>query len=148
MKITKLVVGKGRTFGDEKAGWSKLNFTLEILIEDSSEVEVAKAKAMSLLDDWLSTPEPAANPPAKEILGLNPDELAKLPWRTYKGKEPCKPDGAGWIFRDVKGAEVLVDLIEKQGKSIRVEIGAHTFEVKTSGTEKQFISRAAVKEKT
>jgi hypothetical protein len=72
---------------------------------------------------------------------LDPDDLAGLPWKTYKTKEPAKPDEAGWIFRNIKGAEALADLIEKQGKGTHVLIGSQKFEFSFSGADRQFIGR-------
>jgi hypothetical protein len=54
-KVTKLVVGKGTTQGDEKAErWVRRYYELEITIEDEHDIEVAKASVEGLIDGWLS----------------------------------------------------------------------------------------------
>ena len=53
-KVTKLVVGKGKTVGDEKAGrWEREYFELEAELEDESAVELAKGSLEALIDTWL-----------------------------------------------------------------------------------------------
>ena len=142
-----MVAGKGKTLrpGDAEE-WTKEYYEVEVAIEDPAELEVAKANLTGLIDGWLSASKPAAKSPAP-LPQLDPDELAKLPWKTYKTKEDCKPDEAGWIFRNTQGAETLADLIEKQGNGVTVHIGLHKFEVRFSGANKQFIGRAPVKNK-
>jgi len=143
MKIERLVVGKGKTLRPSDAEeWVKEYYEIEVIIEDPGELEVTKANIAGLINGWLSSPKPGAKAPLPQ---LDPDELAKLPWRTYKEKEPCKPDQAGWIFRNTNGAEALADLIEKQGNGARVQIGSYKFECKFSGDQKQFIGRALSK---
>jgi len=145
VEVKRLVVGKGRTSrpGDAEE-WTKEYYEIEVAIKDPADLEVAKANLTGLLDGWLSTSKPKNRVPA-HLPQLNPDELAKLPWRTYKSKEPCKADEAGWIFRNTPGAEALADLIQRQGNGARVQIGSHKFEVKFSGNQRQFIGRAPVK---
>ena len=144
-KPLKLVVGKGKTTrpGDMEE-WVKEYFEVEMIVEDPGELEVAKANLTGLIDAWLSSPKPAAKP-APQLPQLDPDKMARLPWKTYKTKEPAKPDEAGWIFRNTQGAEALADLIEKQGKGTHVLIGSQKFECSFSGSEKQFIGRKPVK---
>jgi hypothetical protein len=141
----KLTVGKGKTTRPGEAEeWTKEYFEIEILIEDPSELEVTKANLTGLIDGWLSstlTASKSATKPPAQLPQLDPDELGRLPWKTYK-RVACKPDEAGWIFRDAKGAEALADLIRKQGEGARVQIGELTFVCKFSGDEQQFIGRA------
>jgi len=145
MKVEKLTVGKGITsrLGPEEL-WTREHYGITVFIEDPSELEVAKANLTGLIDGWLSASKRTAAG-SIQIPQLDPDQLARLPWKNYKTKEPSKPDGTGWIFCNTPGAEALADLIEKQGKNVRVQIGQHTFEVRFSGAEKQFIGRAPVK---
>jgi hypothetical protein len=145
VKVERLVVGKGKTtrHGDDEE-WIKEYYEIEVLIENPAELEVAKANLTGLEDGWLSGSKPALKP-ATPLPQLDPNELAKVPWKTYKMKEDCKPDEAGWIFRNTKGAEALADLIQKQGNSVTVQIGKHKFDVRFSGANQQFISRAPVK---
>jgi len=145
VQLKRLVVGKGKTFrpGDAEE-WAKEYYEVEVSIEDSAELEAAKANLCGLIDGWLSTRKPATMDTPKRTQ-LYPQELEKLPWKTYKLKEDCKPDEAGWIFRNTQGAEALADLIKEQGKDAVVQIGAYRFGVKFSGAEKQFIGRSPVK---
>ena len=140
-----VVVGKGKTSRPSDAEeWSKEYYEIEASIENSAELESAKANLCGLIDGWLSPHKPATTATPKSNQ-LNLQELEKLPWKTYKSKEDCKPDEAGWIFTNTQGAETLADLIEKQGKEAVVQIGAYRFGVKFSGAEKQFIGRAPAK---
>ncbi len=149
VQLKRLVVGKGKTSrpGDAEE-WNKEYYEVEAVIEDPSELEVAKANLTGLIDGWLSstpaTAKPATKPPA-QLPQLDPDELAKLPWKTYKTKEDCKPDEPGWIFRNTQGAEALAELIKTQGKGAPVQMGSNKFECSFSGAEKQFIGRKPVK---
>lgn len=148
VQLKRVVVGKGKTSrpGDAEE-WSKEYYEIEASIENSAELEAAKANLCGLIDGWLSPQRPATTATPKRTQ-LNPQELEKLPWKTYKSKEDCKPDEAGWIFTNSPGAEVLSDLIKKQGKEAVVQIGAYRFDVRFSGTEKQFIGRAPAKTET
>jgi hypothetical protein len=147
MQLKRLVVGKGKTSRpSDVEEWTREYYEVEAVIEDPAELEVAKAELKGLIDGWLSSSKPTTKQ-APQLPQLDPDELAKLPWKNYKTKEDCKPDEAGWIFRNTKGAEALADLIEKQGKGAVVQIGAHRFDVKFSGAEKQFIGRDPEKSK-
>jgi len=145
MEIKKLVVGKGRTTksGDAEE-WQRAYYEVEVLVDDATELEVTKANLVGLIDGWLSATKPASTP--AKIPQLNYDELANLPWKTYHTKMPCKPDEAGWIFRNTKGAEALADLIEKQGRPVQVQIGNYKFKVRFSGAQSQFIGRSPIKE--
>ena len=88
---------------------------------------------------------PAPTTQIEKLPQLDPDELEKLLWKTYKTKEAARPGEAGWIFTNTKGAEALADLIEKQGKDTIVLIGTDRYAVKFSGGERQFIGRAPLK---
>ena len=145
MQLKRVVVGKGKTSRPSDAEeWSKEYYEIEASIENSAELESAKANLCGLIDGWLS-PHKQATTSTPKRAHLNPQELGKLPWKTYKSKEDCKPDEAGWIFTNTQGAEALADLIKKQGKEAVVQIGNHAFDVKFSGAEKQFIGRAPSK---
>lgn len=144
MEVKKLVVGKGITsrLGSEEL-WTREHYEITVLIEDVSELEVTKANLVGLIDGWLSATKPASTP--AKMPQLAPNELAQLPWTTYRTKQPCKPDEAGWIFVNTPGAEALADLIQRQGKGTVVQIGGHKFELKSSGSGRQFIGRAPSK---
>jgi hypothetical protein len=86
-KVTKLVIGKGKTTGDEKTGWIKRYYEVEISIEDEHDIEVVKANAEGLIDGWLGKPveakpkpqEPTGKPEAPmQIEQCFPKELAVL----------------------------------------------------------------------
>lgn len=148
-KVTRLVVAKARTVRPgEGEEWVRIEYTVEAAIDHDEEVAIAKAQLEGLIDGWLSstptTAKPATKPPA-QLPQLDPDELAKLPWKTYKTKEDCKPDEPGWIFRNTQGAEALAELIKTQGKGAPVQMGSNKFECSFSGAEKQFIGRKPVK---
>jgi len=54
-KIKKLVVGKGKTVGDEKASeWIKNYYEIELEIQDEHDIEIAKASVEGLIDGWLT----------------------------------------------------------------------------------------------
>jgi len=145
VQLKRVIVGKGKTSrpGDAEE-WSKEYYEIEASIENSTELEATKADLAGLIDGWLS-PHKQATTSAPKRSQLNQQELEKLPWKTYKSKEDCKPNEAGWIFTNTQGAEALADLIKKQGKEAVVQIGAYKFDVKFSGAEKQFIGRTPAK---
>jgi hypothetical protein len=146
-KINEITVSMGRTRRPSDAEeWVREEYTLKGAVEDEAELEAARGHMRGLIEGWLAAPvsKPVAKTPAP-LPQLDPDVLAKLPWKTYKSKEDCKSDEAGWIFRNTKGAEALADLIHKQGNSVTVQIARTSFEVRFSGAEKQFIGRAPVK---
>jgi len=76
---------------------------------------------------------------------LDPDKLAKLPWRIYKGEGSAGEGEAGWIFSNAKGAESLAAVIRDHGKDTPVTIGHVIYECKFSGEADRFISRAPQK---
>jgi hypothetical protein len=151
-KVTELTVTKGKTVrAGEKEEWTRVEYSVKTSVDDSEDPQVARANIEGMIDGWLrmvclpGAVHRSAAKPSAQLPGLDPDELAKLPWKTYRTKEDCKPQDAGWIFRNTKGAEALADLIEKQGKGVTVQIGQHRFEVKFSGADSQFIGRAPIK---
>lgn len=79
-KVKTLVVGKGQTTGDEKAGrWSKRYYELELSIEDEHQLELAKATAESLIDSWLGT-ETSEKAKPKDLTKL-PFDVGKIQWQ-------------------------------------------------------------------
>ncbi|MBM4401359.1 MAG: hypothetical protein FJ045_05350, partial [Crenarchaeota archaeon] len=85
-KVTKIVIGKGKTTGDEKAGWTKRYYEVEVSVTDENEIGIVKANVEGLIDGWLepvaakSKPqEPKGTPEAHmEIEQCFPKELAEL----------------------------------------------------------------------
>jgi hypothetical protein len=53
-KVTQLVVSKRLTTGDEKNGWIRKGYELEVSIQDERDLEQARAAAECLVDGWLS----------------------------------------------------------------------------------------------
>ena len=137
-KVTKLIVGKGKTTGDEKASeWTKQYFEVEIAIEDEHQIELAKASVESLIDGWLAGTSIMEQ--KRDVLPGSED-LTKLPWKSYQTKETAKENEAAWVFANTKGAESLLALLKTKDKAT---IGNFTYELQ--GKEKQFISRKPVK---
>ena len=68
-KIRKITIGKGKTVGNEKAGWTRVYYELETEFEDEHQLELAKGSMETLLDAWLRgetvTPEKPSWDPAK-----------------------------------------------------------------------------------
>jgi hypothetical protein len=52
-KIRKITIGKGKTVGNEKAGWTRVHYELEAEFEDEQQLELAKGSMETLLDAWL-----------------------------------------------------------------------------------------------
>jgi hypothetical protein len=89
-KITKLVIGKGKTTGDEKTGWTKRYYEVEVSNVDENEIQIAKTSIEGLIDGWLGQPveakpkpqEPKSKPESPqspvEIEQLFPKELSEL----------------------------------------------------------------------
>jgi hypothetical protein len=144
-RVTELILTKGKIVrAGEAEEWCRVEYSLKAVVECEEEVQVVKAQMEGLVDGWLTAGAPVTSRSEKSLPQLDPDELAKLPWKTYKTKEPCKFEDAGWIFTNTLGAEPLVGLIEKQGNGARVQIGPHKFECSFSGKERQFIGRKIV----
>jgi len=84
VQLKRLIVGKVKTskLGDSDE-WSKEYYEIEASVENSSELEATKANLSGLIDGWLSTHKPATTAMPK-MNQLNPQEIEKLPWKTYK----------------------------------------------------------------
>ena len=80
-------------------------------------------------------------PERKEANALPGVDLSKLPFVSYKTKEPAKENEAGWIFSNTKGAEALLATLKS--KDGRARFGS--FDYQLQGAEKQFIARRPVK---
>jgi len=53
-KVTRLIVGRGRTTSDEKQSeWNRQYYELEAIIEDEHQLELAKSSLEALLNMWL-----------------------------------------------------------------------------------------------
>lgn len=53
LNVSKLTVLKGRTLEHPKNKWSKVELTIEILLTEKEDPELAKELADLLLDSWL-----------------------------------------------------------------------------------------------
>jgi len=124
-KVRKLVVGKGKTTSNEKAGeWIKNYYEIELEIPDEHELSTAKENAEGLLNDWLGIAEQPSQPP--KIFSWNPD---KIEWVEAEGTR-----GPYERSEDVNNLEfkvMLKDLGEHGGKLTRE---GHFYWVFTSGS--------------
>jgi hypothetical protein len=76
-KISKIVIGKGKTTTDEKQSeWVRRYYEVEAIVQDEHAIEVAKASIEGLIDGWLKNQrkEPAET--------WNP---AKIKWTEEEG---------------------------------------------------------------
>ena len=111
MRVTKIVVSKGRTHRpySAKEEWVRSEYTLEVEVASDKEVPVAKEWAESLIDSWLEVKEPT------QIPEFNPDDLMQHEW---KGKRLSNGEYAkgslswGWDFRD-NFPESVIRVLEK-----------------------------------
>lgn len=88
-KVTRILVSKGVTTGDEKAGrWNRVHYEVEMAIQDERDIEQARAAAEGLVDGWLAG-EPVQHgaktlsetkPPAKDLTRL-PYNIDRIPWQ-------------------------------------------------------------------
>lgn len=142
-KVTKLVVGKGRTVGNEKdQTWTRQYYELEAEIQTEHDIELAKGSLEALIDTWLkgeliNETQRQKAPAQNTVTELPGADFSKLPWKSYKTKQDAKENEAGWIFSNTAGAEALLSTLKsKDGKT---RIG--NFGYQLQGAQKQFISR-------
>jgi hypothetical protein len=109
-------------------------------------VEDAKNRVMDLLDKWTDEVKGTSDvqESVKNIPKVDVANVDKLPWKTFKTKEPCTPHEAGWIQTTHPDAVELADTLKKTGKD-GLTIGNMTY--KFSGDKGQFINRYPAKEK-
>lgn len=112
-KIRKLVVGKGKTTGDEKAGeWIRRYFEVEIEIPDEHELSMAKENAEGLLNDWLGIVEHPSQP--AKTFNWTPDKIMWIEAQGSKGPYQKSEDINSLDFK-----ELLKDLETHKGKLTR-----------------------------
>ncbi|MGC8896172.1 MAG: hypothetical protein ACP5LB_05335 [Candidatus Bathyarchaeia archaeon] len=130
MKIERLRVGKGRTSHHDDDEWIKEYYELEVAIEDTSEIEIAKANLRGLIDGWLSKTN--QKPPGhvsrdvdkieRETLSWNPERII---WEKTQGdKGPYERSS------DINNPEfkvMLKDLAAHNGKLTKDEYFYWTF---------------------
>jgi len=85
-KVVKLIVGKGKTTGDEKAGeWIKRYYQVELEIQDEHDIEIAKASVEGLIDGWLTPSELTSQAqPQKETQAY---DMNKIKWTQAEGSK-------------------------------------------------------------
>jgi hypothetical protein len=108
-KISKIVIGKGKTTTDEKQSeWVRRYYEVEAIVQDEHAVEVTKASIEGLIDGWLTNQrkEPAET--------WNP---AKIKWTEeegFKGKYERSEDVNNPEFK-----AMLKDLQQHKGRLTR-----------------------------
>lgn len=81
-RVKKLVVGKGKTVGNEQNGeWIREYYELEVDVPDESELNIARKNALALLNEWLGIAEKP-----KQRWGWNPDAIKWREAEGFKGK--------------------------------------------------------------
>jgi hypothetical protein len=86
-KVTELVVGKGRTEGNEKTGWVRRYYEMKLSIGDEHDTEIAKASAEGLIDGWLTGTnivEPQTQQTVKQESKVSYDP-EKISWAKAEG---------------------------------------------------------------
>jgi len=88
-KISKIVIGKGKTVSDEKAGiWERKYFEIECLVTDESQIELAKGTIEALLDSWLSgNISAAAEMPKVKGSTKLPFDVSKIAWQNRENEK-------------------------------------------------------------
>jgi hypothetical protein len=130
-KVTKIVIGKGKTTGDEKAGWTKRYYEVEVSIGDEHEIEIAKANVEGLIDGWLDKTaeakpkqqEPKQPEAHMEIEQFFPKELAELLNFEAEGRF-VKISPKQFLGSD-NFARVLATVKELNGEYISAGKGSH-----------------------
>ena len=152
-KVTKLVVGKGRTTRpSEQEEWLKEYYELEIELGSPSDLEVAKANALGVLDGWLSKPSGTRPTEQKEALKIPDVDLHKLEhdeaWRSWRKDEknqctfPAKEGQAGWV-RIKNAGDTVLRLVKAMKKQNLSKVSLGLFEYKFSGED--FLQRRPLK---
>jgi hypothetical protein len=94
-KISKMTIGKGKTTTDEKqTQWTRQYYEAEVIIEDESQIELARGSVEALLDAWLSGKSIVEEPKVKGSTKL-PFDASKIPWidrENEKGKFQVSED--------------------------------------------------------
>lgn len=101
VKVTRLVVGKGKTTKPTEAEeWHKTYYEMEAEVPETytlDSLEEIRVQMEYIIDGWLSEGEVEA----VETPQLDMAEIQTLVWISYKTKKPCEaPDEPGWIFSD------------------------------------------------
>jgi len=113
-RVMKLIVGKGKTVGDEKAGqWIRQYYQLEVEIPDEHELSIAKENVEGLLNEWLDTqPSPISQKKAKGISGTwHPNAVE---WQNANGVKG--PYQKSVDYENPQHRTMLQDLLDHDGK--------------------------------
>lgn len=143
MKVSRIVVGKGRTVAEGETEWNKEYFEIEVAIEDEKEITDAKNWAKSLIDGWLGLPVEGAVPsqtPAKpapiaapKIPEFDSEDLMKHEgWKNRRNDDGTYQKGSlawGWEFADKFKPETIEVL--QRGKDLVID--QYTFSLSENG---------------
>ncbi len=114
-KVKKLIVGKGRTISNEKAGeWVKQYYQLEIEIQDEHDLEIAKASVEGLIDGWLTSQDNGPLPQHGNVETWNPQAIKWVETEGSKGPYQRSEDVNNLEFK-----ALLKDLASHNGKLTR-----------------------------
>jgi len=146
LKITKIAIGKGRSFLKEgpEGEWVKVFYHVEAEVGEGEDPEAVRIGLEATLDSWL-----AQVPTAPEwIPKLDEAELEELPWQT-RDKQPARVGQWAWLLGPEsrtgtpEKAEELVKAIEAS-KDGKLEFGAYEY---TLSKDRIFVQRTPVKKK-
>lgn len=109
-KVRRLVVGKGKTTSDEKAGeWIKNYYELELEIPDEHELSIAKENAEGLLNAWLGIAEQST-----KAFTWDPSKIKWVQTEGVSGPYERAEDADSLDFKNL-----LKDLSAHNGKFMR-----------------------------
>jgi hypothetical protein len=107
-KVKKLIVGRGKTKADEKAGeWNRVYYELEAEVEDEHQIELAKGSMEALLDTWLR----GENITTEQKPSWDPSKIKWIQEEGAKGPFEKSEDVNSLDFK-----EMLKDLAAHDGK--------------------------------
>jgi hypothetical protein len=110
-KISKIVIGKGKTTTDEKQSeWVRRYYELEAEVEDEHQIELAKGSMEAILDAWLRS----ENITTQEKPSWNPGKIKWTEEEGFKGKYERSEDVNNLEFK-----AMLKDLHEHNGRMMR-----------------------------
>ena len=149
MKIDRVKVDKGVSVEVAENVWDKTNYGLEASLDAPDEHEQARAKLEQIIDGWIKSsktwisPEEHGRRVSQKSEKNEPSEQSfeGLPWMSFKTKEPCQENEAGWIFR--AASPRLAERLDPKGVKW-VQIGM-IMEYRLSGKDLNFINRRPIK---
>ena len=111
-KIRKITIGKGKTVGNEKAGWTRVYYELEAEFEDEHQIELAKGSMEALLEAWLR----GENITTEKKPSWDPAKIRWTEEEGFKGKYNKSED-----FDNVEFKAMLKDLQQHKGSRMMRE---------------------------